>query len=232
MFEPLSVRTLAVSGARWRKAIQGRRAWSSVTLAPATGNTVTVNYASSGGTATAGVDYGQASGTLTFAPGTTTQTIVVAVNGDVVDESSETVGLTLSNATNAVIGTAVAQGTIADDDGPPAVTISDATVVEGNAVTVTAVFVVSLSAPSGSAVEVDYATVGGSATSGPDFQPEQGTLIIAPGSTTGTIRVAVVGDTLREPTESYSVRLNAVRNATLVDATGVGKITDNDKGKR
>ena len=44
--------------------------------------------------------------------------------------------------------------------------------------------------------------------------------------------MAVVGDTLREPAESYSVRLNAVRNATLVDASGVGKITDNDKGKK
>ena len=60
----------------------------------------------------------------------------------------------------------------------------------------------------------------------------QGTLTIAPGSTTGTIQVAVVGDTLREPSESFKVQLNAARNATLLDASGVGKITDNDKGKR
>ena len=234
VFEPLSLPTLSVSGA---SVVEGTGGTASlvfaVTLSPATGNTVTVNFAVGGGTATAGADYGQVSTTqLTFAPGTTTQTIVVPVVGDTLDELNETVALTLSGATNAVVGTAVAQGTIVDDDGPPSVTISDATVAEGNSGTVTAVFVVSLSAASGSAVEVDYATVGGSATSGQDFLPVQGTLTIAPGLTTGTISVAVVGDTLREPAESYTVRLNAARNATLLDATGVGKITDNDKGKK
>jgi glucose/arabinose dehydrogenase len=233
VFEPLSVPVLSVSGA---SVVEGTGGTASlvftVTLSPSTGNTVTVNYATGGGTATPGSDYGQFSAVLTFAPGTTTQTIVVSVSGDAIDEADETITLTLSDATNAVIGTAVAQGTIVDDDALPSVTINDVTMVEGNTGTVTALFVVSLSAASGSSVEVDYATVGGSATSGQDFLPVQGTLIIAPGSTTGTIPVAVIGDTLREPTESYSVRLNAVRNATLVDASGVGKITDNDKGKR
>ena len=107
--------------------------------------------------------------------------MAVPVNGDAIDEAHETVTLTLSAATNAVIETAAAQGTIADDDGPPSVTISDRTVVEGNSGTVTAVFVVSLSAASGSAVEVDYATVGGSAISGQDFLPVQGTLTIRAG---------------------------------------------------
>jgi hypothetical protein len=233
VFEPLSVPVLSVSGA---SVVEGTGGTASlvftVTLSPSTGNTVTVNYATGDGTATPGSDYTPVSAMLTFAPGTTTQTVVVPVSGDAIDEADETVALTLSGATNAMIGTAVAQGTIVDDDGPPSVTINDVTVVEGNTGTGTAVFVVTLSAASGSAVEVDYATVGGSATSGQDFLPVQGTLIIAAGSTSGTITVAVVGDTLREPTESYSVRLNAVRNATLVDASGVGKITDNDKGKR
>jgi hypothetical protein len=157
---------------------------------------------------------------------------VVPVSGDAIDEPNETVALTLSAATNAVIGTAVAQGTIVDDDGPPSVTISDVTVVEGDTGTATAVFVVTLSASSGSAVEVDYASVSGSAVSGQDFLPVQGTLTIAPGSTTATIPITVVGDTVREPSESFKVQLNGARNATLLDASGVGKITDNDKGKR
>ncbi len=114
----------------------------------------------------------------------------------------------------------------------PSVTISDVTVVEGNTGTVTAVFIVSLSSPSGSVVEVDYTTVGGSATSGLDFEPRQDTLTIAPGSTTGSISVAVIGDIVREPTESFRVDLTAARGATLLDASGVGKSSDNDKGKR
>ena len=175
-FEPLSVPTLAVTGS---SVVEGNTGTASlvftVTLTPATGNTVTVNNATGGGTATPGVDYGQVSTTqLTFAPGTTTQTIVVPVIGDAIDEANETVGLTLSGATNAVIGTAVAQGTITDDDGPPSVTISDVTVVEGDSGTVTAAFVVTLSAASGSTVEVDYASVGGSATSGQDSCPCRG----------------------------------------------------------
>ena len=55
-----------------------------VTLSNPSASTVTVNYATSGGTATAGVDYGQASGTLTFAPGTTTQAVAVSVSGDAI----------------------------------------------------------------------------------------------------------------------------------------------------
>ena len=59
-----------------------------------------------------------------------------------------------------------------------------------------------------------------------------GKLTIAPGSRTATIPVVVVGDTLREPSQSYRVDLKAARNETLLDASDVGRISDNDKGKR
>ena len=232
-FEPMSIPTITVSGGNVAEGNAGTASLLfTVTLAPATGNTVTVNYATGGGTAAPGTDYGQVSGTLTFGPGTTTLTVAVPVTGDVIDEANETVTLTLSAATNAVIGTAIAQGTIADDDGPPSITISDVTVVEGNSGTVTAVFVVTLSTASEYTVEVNYRTVDGSAISGQDFQPADNKLTIAPGSRTATISVAVVGDTVREPSETFRVDLRTPLNATLLDASGVGKISDNDKGKR
>ena len=59
---------------------------------------LTVDYASSDGTATAGTDYTAVSGTLTFASGETSKTVAVSVTGDTTDESNETVALTLSNA--------------------------------------------------------------------------------------------------------------------------------------
>ena len=92
-----------------------------VTLTGATEQEVTVDYADAdSGTATSGTDYeAVTAGTLTFAPGTTTQNIDVTVMGDVADEGDETVILTLSNPVNATIPTADGTGTITDDDGAP-----------------------------------------------------------------------------------------------------------------
>src|SRR5207249_985876 len=85
--------------------------------------TVTVNYAVTGGTATGGgVDYTLASGTLTFAPGQTTQNITISVVDDLLIESSETVVVTLSAPTNATLGTNTTHTyTITDNDPTPVV---------------------------------------------------------------------------------------------------------------
>ena len=78
--------------------------------------TVTVEYATSDGTATAGADYTAASGTLTFGPGETTKTVEVAVVDDDEDDSGETFTLTLSSASGATIADAQATGTINNDE--------------------------------------------------------------------------------------------------------------------
>src|SRR5439155_15625153 len=76
-----------------------------VSLSAASGQTVTVNYAVTGGTATGGgVDYTLASGTLTFAPGVTSQNIALSVVDDSLDEEDETIEITLSASTNATPG--------------------------------------------------------------------------------------------------------------------------------
>ena len=87
-----------------------------VTLDPASGREVTVDWAVDGDTATAGADYTDGSGTLTFAPGDTTKTVTVATLPDTVPEGDETFTVTLSNASNAAIGDADATGTIAAND--------------------------------------------------------------------------------------------------------------------
>ncbi len=66
--------------------------------------TVTVAYATSNGTATAGSDYTTTSGTLTFAPGQTSLNISIPITNDATAEANETVNLTLSSPTNASIG--------------------------------------------------------------------------------------------------------------------------------
>ncbi|WP_440958142.1 Ig-like domain-containing protein [Oceanicaulis sp. LC35] len=87
-----------------------------VTLAPASPQTITVDYATSDGTATAGVDYTSAAGTLTFAPGDLTKTVSVTVASDADIEPDETIILTLSNQANATISDATGTGTITTDD--------------------------------------------------------------------------------------------------------------------
>src|SRR5262249_19478706 len=89
-----------------------------VSLSAVSGRTVTVDYATADGTATAGLDYVSAFGSLTFVPGTATQTIMVTVNGDVENEAHETYFVNLSGAVNATIGDGSGLGTILDDDAP------------------------------------------------------------------------------------------------------------------
>src|SRR5256885_5747222 len=96
-----------------------------VTLSAASSRTVTVNYATADGTATAPADYvAIPTTTLTFNPGETIKSITVPVNGDTVDEIDETFAVNLSNPINATLSTASGTGTITDDDGPPTVTLS------------------------------------------------------------------------------------------------------------
>ncbi|MCC5098489.1 putative Ig domain-containing protein [Xanthomonas campestris] len=87
-----------------------------VTLSAASGQTVSVNYASADGTATAGSDYVARSGTLTFAPGTTAQGVAITVNGDTALEPNETFSVGLSGVSNASIARATGAGTILNDD--------------------------------------------------------------------------------------------------------------------
>jgi len=101
-------------------------------------------------------------------------------------------------------------------------------VVNGNTGTVAATFTVSLSASYGKTVSVDFATPGGSATSGSDYQAATGTLIFAPGETSKTVTVLVNGDRLAEPNESFSVNLSSPTNATIADGQGIGTILDDE----
>ncbi|SVE11820.1 uncharacterized protein METZ01_LOCUS464674, partial [marine metagenome] len=87
-----------------------------VSLSSAVDETVTVNYASSNGTATEGADYTGVNGTLTFSAGQTSKTFTVPILADATDEANETVTLTLSNATNTTIRDATGTLTITDDD--------------------------------------------------------------------------------------------------------------------
>ena len=90
-----------------------------VTLDREAAGTVTVEYATSDGTALAGSDYTATSGTLTFAPGETEKTVSVPVLEDDHDEGSETLTLRLTSASGATIADGEATGTITNSDPIP-----------------------------------------------------------------------------------------------------------------
>ncbi|MGJ5633573.1 DUF4347 domain-containing protein [Nostoc sp. CALU 1950] len=87
-----------------------------VQLSNASTNVITVDYNTSNDTAIANVDYTPATGTLTFNPGVTTQTITIPILDDLVAESSERFFVNLTNPTNATISDSQAIGTIFDND--------------------------------------------------------------------------------------------------------------------
>ncbi|NCR00641.1 MAG: S8 family serine peptidase [Microcystis aeruginosa L211-101] len=101
-----------------------------VTLSQASNQTVSVNYATANGTATAASDYTATIGTLTFAPGVTTQVINIPILNDSLNEANEIFTLALSSPTNAILGAVTAATTTITDTLTAAVTTTLAANVE------------------------------------------------------------------------------------------------------
>jgi len=203
-------------------------------LSAASDAPVSVSYATADGTATvAGGDYQAASGTLTFAPGETSKTLTVLVNGDRVGEPDETFSVHLSNPSSAPFSSTPALGTILNDE--PTISINSASGVEGNTGTTALPFTVTLSAASDAPVSVSYATTDGTATvAGGDYQATSGTLTFAPGETSKTLTVLVNGDRVLEPNtgffynEEFYVNLSQAVGAIIGNYQGVGTILEDE----
>lgn len=188
--------------------------------------TISVDYATSNGSATAGQDYTAVNDTLTMQAGENQATITIPITADTLDENSESFTVTLSNPTNVSIGTSTATITITDDDDPPTLSVDDITVGEADG---TATFTVSLNHASGKAISVMYATSDDSATAGQDYTATSGTVNIPVGNTSATFTVPILNDTIDEGNdEQFLVTLSSPTNASLADAQGVGTIVDDE----
>jgi Ca2+-binding RTX toxin-like protein len=194
-----------------------RNAELTVNLSAATTQSVTVNYATANGTASAGTDYTATSGTLTFAPGETSKTISVPILGDTTVEANETLKVLLSTPVNGTLSSAsTGVITINNDDVLPTLSIAASKAIpEGNSGSSNAEVVVTLSAPYTENVTVSYATSDGTATAGSDYTASTGSLSFAPGETSKTIKVPILGDTTIESDETFNIALSAPTNATL-----------------
>lgn len=199
-----------------------------VTLSSASARTVSVGYYLVGQTAIPGVDYQPQGGLLTFAPGETTQTANVPILGDVLDEYDETFRLILANPLSATVADGQGVCTIIDNDPTPSVTINNVSVIEGNSSTVSAVFSVSISVPSGRVITVDYFTADITASAPRDYIATSSTLEFNPGETAKSITIQVKGDTNIEPNETFSVNLTNPLNINIADGQGVCTIMNDE----
>jgi subtilisin family serine protease len=200
-----------------------------VTLSDASTETITVAFASSNGTATAGSDYQAASGILTFVPGETSKSITVRVSGDRLGEPNEIFFVNLAGATNAVISDVQGRATVVDDE--PRISISDFTKAEGkNRTTTLFTFTVTLSAAYDQPVTMSFRTVNGTATtSGKDYVAKSGTLTFAPGETTKIVTIEVTGDNKREAHETFYIELFGNNsNSLFTKNRGIGTILNDD----
>lgn len=200
-----------------------------VNLSSASSSAVTVNYATSNGTATASSDYTAASGTLTFNPGETSKNISIVLLNDPLDEANETLNLTLSSPSNATLGTpSTATITLTDDDLPPTAqfSLSSVSLAENAG---TALIQVTLSAAAGRSVTVNYSTSNSTATAGSDYTATNNTLTFASGETSKTFAVAVLNDSLDEADETLNLTLSSPTNASLgAPAAATLTISDDD----
>lgn len=192
-----------------------------VTLSAPTDTTVTVSYESSDGTATTSSsglgnpDYNATSGTLTFAPGVTSQKIPVTIYGYAFNEAAETFTVNLANASsNALIGEGTGTGKITSTIPKPAITVVApvAQVVPGKF----AVFAVNMSGPSDQTVTVKFATVGLTALANEDFKPVSGVLTFTPGITSLFVYVNTVNESPSDPPQTFNLVLTTPVNATVV----------------
>nr|WP_286999304.1 autotransporter domain-containing protein [Comamonas sp. UBA7840] len=126
-----AIPSLSISDVTQNEGNSGGAAFNftvTLTSASASASAVTVNYATSNGSATAPSDYTATSGALTFAPGQITQTVTVQVNGDTTVEPDETFFVNLSSPFNATLGKSQGVATIVNDDNALSVSAPNKTV--------------------------------------------------------------------------------------------------------
>ena len=109
----------ALSIANATAVAEGAAATFDVTLSAPSDQTVTVDYARVNGTTSNGDFVGPTSGTLTFAPGDTSETISIGTTDDALDEATESFTVTLASPANATIANGSGSGSITDNDPTP-----------------------------------------------------------------------------------------------------------------
>lgn len=197
-------------------------------------STVSFDIATANGSATAGSDYvAMALAGQTLAAGQTSKNFAVTINGDTSVEADETFTVNVTNVSGATVSDGSATGNILNDDTvagtPPQISVSDATVIEGDNGNKSVDFTVSLSASATAPVTFDVRTSNGTAAAGFDYtELNLASQSIPAGQTSASFTVNITPDSTVEANETFTFNLNNVSGASVIDGQGLGTISNDD----
>jgi uncharacterized delta-60 repeat protein len=196
-----------------------------VTSSASNTNIVTVDFATSGGTATAGLDYVATNGTLTFLPGQTTATFAVPVINNGLEAGPVTVNLALSHPTGGpqlgIITNAILTIT------PTSVQFASASYATNESAGMASVLV-TLGGAYTNVVTIDFATSDGTATAGLDYVGTNGTLTFLPGQTTATFKVPIITGSFVVGPETVNLKLSHPTGGAPLDILSTAVLAINN----
>ena len=176
-------------------------------------------------------DYIPVSGTITFGPTNTFERVTTRKLDDVFQEATERICLELyepSNGAHLELEPIWYSVIYDDNDVVQAFSVESASASESAG---HLTFTVRIGTPPNSPEELTYRTVDGSAEAGKDYTSTQGTLLFLPGgSTTQTVSVPIINDSLHEENETFTLQVSGERNFSLT--SGTGTILDDDSAPR
>ncbi len=208
--DPVPAVTLLLSGSPL--AENGGIATVTATLSNPSSQNITIDLSYTG-TATNLSDYNHSGNQIVILAGSTSGSIVLTSLQDITDEVNETIIVDVANVTNGVEnGSQQVTATINDDDPVPTVTLvlSGSPMAEAGGV---AIVRATLSNPSSQAIIVDL-DFAGTATNLGDYSRSGAQIVIAAGSTSGSISVTSLNDITDEPNETITVDITNVTNGT------------------
>ncbi len=198
-----------------------------------TGNTnvpVSVQYTTTNGTAIAGLNYTAMSGLLNFSPGETFQTITIPVQYDpqITGNLLFFVSLFSPSGTGQLISPVSTTISVIDDDTGVEFAVPTNTVVKANTNVLVSVF--RLGNTLGQ-TRVDFNSLGGTAVTGIEFTPTNGTLTFIPGQTSNSFTVAINNDSEIDGTQTVQLNLTNANGATILSPSNeVVTVIDTESG--
>ncbi len=214
--------------------LEDRRMLTSVSgISPADGSTTTppsLDTTSAGVASLTAMDGGNGGWAVWYGAGGVTQQIRVSVTGDSNAESDERFYVLLSNPSgNPIIQDGQGIAEVVDDD-TAFLSVSDASLDEGDEGINLITFVVSRSGNTSGVSTVNFATSDGTAlVADNDFVPNSGSVTFLSGASSAAIQVEVVGDTSFEEDEAFHIDLSEPsENAVILDVRAVGIIVNDD----
>lgn len=182
---------------------------------------VRVSWATQEGSAKAGLDFKDTTGSVTFAPGSVRDSVKVRVLEDALYEPwIESLLVVLTQPESASIAVDRAPGGIIDDNDAPSISIDSAMpVVEGG----TVLFPVRMNGLSADSLVVWWHAIDGTAKAPVDYVATSGRAVFKPGETSLTVSVVTLVDSIWEPTENFFVRIDSVRGGFIADSSEDGR---------